>query len=397
MTILSSLKSCLREDLLHDSSRLQLFLALTSPDLPYSFRHLFHTLIIERQQMVIRANPSLCHANLHQIYLSNEYQLLVNVDPPQTECLQRQIDYYLEQVALKHFGCLSQMWAHIELELISQRQCGFSPYTPGITFDDHQYQGQLVEDVALSELVVSSPYREGLYSLSDAICLSCLELFVIEQHWYELLPLLEHSATGCHFILLHTPTPDTQPCLAASAMINRWDEADKWLSFSSFFQNPHWQSLVTTQQLIQLNQLNSFHHMLNQPSSLSDFDNYCTQNVADPESICEILRLTTAGQKMQRLYLLYLAQKRMAHCLFQAGYRCAYTIIENPWLLNFYRQLGEKSYIDTGCCSINDQSSPTFRGMWLVEEFNFQYSSIDFRSYKQMVRNTVNRKEVKDA
>ena len=347
--------------------------------------------------MILAIAPQFKQANLRTIYRSEEYQALVIQGGTATSSASKQFNEILEKVAIKHFGSLSQMWAMVEVEQIVKRQLGFSNFIPGMTFVDDEYQGQLIDDVEKSRLIVSSPHREGLFKLSDAICLANIDLFVLEQGWYELLPLLDLSAKGSHFVLLHSPNNNVSPCLASSAMITGWPNRQQWLSHAPFFQHENWQCLFTNESVHQLNNTGAFKLLTADAPTLECFDQNCIEKVHSKSSICEILRLTTAGQKMQRLYLLYLAQKEMANCLHNAGFRCAYTIIDNPWLLNFYAQLGSSAYIDTGCYAIDDNSNPTFRGMWLVEEFNFQYSSIDFRKYKKMVRSKVCKKEVNDA
>ncbi|WP_414932127.1 acyl-homoserine-lactone synthase [Vibrio europaeus] len=397
MTLLSKLISCLEQDTLRDTSQKKLFHYMTNDHHCSSYRDLFESLINKRRQMVLAIAPQFKQANLRTIYLSQEYQELVNQGGTATSSASKYMNEILEKVAVKHFGSLSQMWALVEVEQIVQRQLGFSNFIPGMTFVDQEYQSQLIDDVEKSQLIVSSPHREGLFKLSDAICLANIDLFVLEQSWYELLPLLGLSAKGSHFVLLHAPNNNTSPCLASSAKITGWSNSKHWLSYTPFFQHKNWQCLFTDESVNQLNKTGAFKSVSADSPTLKCFDQDCIEKVHNKSSICEILRLTTAGQKMQRLYLLYLAQKEMANCLYRAGFRCAYTIIDNPWLLNFYSQLGSSAYIDTGCYSIEDTSNPTFRGMWLVEEFNFQYSSIDFRQYKKLVRSKVCKKEVNDA
>ncbi|KJY83266.1 hypothetical protein TW81_09660 [Vibrio galatheae] len=397
MTLFSKLTACLAQDVLTDAERNKLFLSLTDPNSVYHYRDLFHSLVNKRRQMAIGLRPELAQSNLRTIYNTPEYKSLVQRGGTATSCAPKRLNEVLEQVALKHFDSISRMWAYIELDTIIQRRSSAANFTPGMTFIDDEYQGLLVEDIKCSSLQVYSPHKEGLFSLRDAVCLANIDLFVLEQGWYELLPLLDLSAQGCHFILLHNPNEAKYPCLASSAMITCGSRYKQWLSHSEFFQHNNWHCLFNELTVKKLTNTGAFTSLSAQAKTLQSFDNQCISSINDETSLCEILRLTTAGQKMQRLYLLYLAQKAMANCLKQAGYRCAYTIIDNPWLLNFYAQLGSDAYIDTGCYAIEPGSNPTYRGMWLIEEFNFQYSSIDFRQYKQMVRNKVCNNEVNDA
>lgn len=397
MTLLSTLTSCLGEGVLSETSQQRLFHEIIHNPSGCHYRSLFESLINKRCQMAYSVTSRLQQANLRTLYKSKEYAQLVSEGGTATSSASKELNQALEKVAIKHFGSLSRMWAHIELEVLSKRQVGSSTLAPGITFNDADYSGQLIENVETSSLVVSSPHREGLYSLGDALRIANIDLFVLEQSWYELLPLIDLSATGCHFILLHCPNGHSHPCLASSAMITSGLKRKEWLSHTHFFQHSGWQCQFNEQSVRALNHTDSFDQLTSTADTLEEFDANCIAHLNSHSTICEILRLTVAGQKVQRLYLLYLAQKKMAQCLNDAGYQCAYTIIENPWLLNFYDQLSGHAYVNLASYIIEGEASPTFRGMWLVEAFNFQYSSIDFRQYKQMVRSKVRSKEVNDA
>ncbi len=397
MTLLSILTSCLGEDVLSETSQQKLFHGIIHNTSGTHYRSLFDALINKRCQMTYGINPRLIQANLRTIYKSKEYAQLVSQGGTATSCASKKVNQALEKVAIKHFGSLSRLWAHIELEVIGNRQVGVSPLTPGITFYDEEYSGQLVDCVETSPLIVSSPHREGLYSLSDALCIANIDLFVLEQSWYELLPLIDLSAIGCHFILLHTPNAHSHPCLASSAMITSGTKQEEWLSHTPFFQHSNWRCLFNEQSIRALNRTDAFSQLTARAHTLEQFDTECLAKIESKFAICEILRLTVAGQKRQRLYLLYLAQKKMAQCLKNAGFQCAYTIIENPWLLNFYSKLRGHAYVNLASYIIEGEANPTYRGMWLVEAFNFQYSSIDFLQYKYMARSKMRSKEVNDA
>lgn len=396
MTLQYLLNECMQEDVLTDLSRHQLLTALVASSSKYPFRPLFEALITKRRKMVETQDPHFLNSDLNAIYQSDTYTKLVKQGGISTSVADMSLNAPLEKLAIKHFGSLSQMWAHAELMCITQRQLNISTPSPDICFSDDNYDGQLIDDIAFSSLVVTSPYKSGLFSLRDAICLANIELFIIEQKWYEILPLIHQSLSGKHFILLNVNRDSAYPCLVSSAMITDWSQKEHWLSFKPFFQHNKWRCELTDQSLEHINATGVFNSFPYTPNKTDQFDRHCLEHAQEPQAICEILRLSTAGSNVQRLYLLYLAQKIMASCLNARGYRCAYTIIDNPWLLNFYYQLGQECYINTGSYSINQQSSATFRGMWLVERFNFKYSSIDFRLYKKMAKGRASKGEVSD-
>ncbi|UPQ86954.1 acyl-homoserine-lactone synthase [Vibrio sinaloensis] len=397
MTLLSTLSACLQRETLDDAARHELYRQLTQDSCFVFYRDWFTSLINKRKQMVLDRHPKFVHSSLSTIFHSAEYLQLVDEGPTASSTARRELNWALEKVALKHFHSLGKMWAWLEISKIQHDKQLTTQLAPGLSYMDDDYHGLLVDDVARSDLFVTSPHSEGLFTIAQAICLANLKLFVLEQSWYELLPLLHHSAKGCHFVLLHQPIPDTPPCLAASAMITDWAQHKRWLSFSPFFQHQHWQPLIEERTSKLLNQSGAFVNLVPNIGSLADFDHQCRENVNSSAKLCEILRLTTAGSARQRLYLLYLAQKEMAKALYRAGYQCAYTIIENPWLLNFYAQLSDCAYINTGRYCIDHLGYPTYRGVWLVESFHQQYTCIDFKQYQQMVRTTQRNLEVHDA
>ncbi|NVD06431.1 N-(3-hydroxybutanoyl)-L- homoserine lactone synthase LuxM [Vibrio sp. JPW-9-11-11] len=397
MTLLTTLSTCLQLEVLDDTAQAELYEQLTHSSCFVSYQNRFTSLINKRKQMMLDRYPQFTHSSLSTILHSPEYLQMVGDGATATTAATRELNLALEKVALKHFQSLGKMWAWVEVTQIQRHKTYTTQLAPGLSYIDSHYRGALIEDVAHSDLLVTSPHSEGLYSMSDAICLANLKLFVIEQSWYELLPLLHHSSQGCHFVLLHQPHPDTPPSLASSAMITDWTQRQRWLSFSPFFQHKQWQPLLNDRSLHLLNQTGAFVNLVPNNGCLANFDHQCREKVDSNAKLCEILRLTTAGSARQRLYLLYLAQKEMAQALHRAGYQCAYTIIENPWLLNFYAQLSDSAYINTGRYCIDHLGYPTYRGIWLVESFHQQYASIDFKQYQKMVRTTQRSLEVNDA
>ncbi|NOH81599.1 N-(3-hydroxybutanoyl)-L- homoserine lactone synthase LuxM [Vibrio sp. RE86] len=397
MRLLNTLTACLFEDELRTSTRKALLQTLMDYQSNGDFRSLFSSLINLRREEVLKLVPDSSYSSLCCLYQSEQYLKLVEIGGIPTLYADKATNEQLERVAIKHFGSLSEMWAHTELACIKEHQLESFEELPDMPFLDDEYEGLLVNNIKSCSLVVSSPHKAGTFSLSNAIYLANIELFVLEQRWFEMLPLLKQASENCHFILIHKSAQSEIPCLAASAMITDWTRHDKWLSFTPFFQHSHWVCELSAHSINLINQTGAFKSLSQHVLSVEMFDGDCVNKVSSPSSVCEILRLTTSGKKMQRLYLLYLAQKKMAECLSNSGYQCAYTIIDNPWLLNFYAQLGSNTYIDTGSYTIDNQSRPTFRGMWLVEQFHLKYSSIDFRQYKQMAKNSERNQEVSNA
>ncbi|MBF4444022.1 acyl-homoserine-lactone synthase, partial [Vibrio anguillarum] len=72
------------------------------------------------------------------------------------------------------------------------------------------------------------------------------------------------------------------------------------------------------------------------------------------QAVCEVLRLTVSGNAQQKLYFLYLAQKKLIQILNQMGYKIGFTIIEQPFILNFYQTIEPKSYFRSGYNDLNN-------------------------------------------
>ncbi|MCV5977913.1 acyl-homoserine-lactone synthase, partial [Escherichia coli] len=75
-----------------------------------------------------------------------------------------------------------------------------------LSFEDASYSAMLIDDISESSMRVQLPSYPVAMTLSDAVALSNLELFVQGEKWYEILPLLSLSQKGKHFILLQTQT-----------------------------------------------------------------------------------------------------------------------------------------------------------------------------------------------
>jgi len=223
--------------------------------------------------------------------------------------------------------------------------------------------------------------------ISDAIALSNLEVFIKGEKWFEMLPLLHLSQTGKHFILLKHPTDEAFPTLVSSALIQDWSKNETWLSYAPPFSNEQWQYCLPDHGYDDLAGLQIFTpSTLSKCHSLLEFDNKFQLQLSDKSAICEVLRLTVSGNTQQRLYFLYLAQKELMSVLHQVGYKIGFTIIEQPFMLQFYQATDPKAYFHSGYCELNDDGTTIYRGLWNFEVMAKVFNNTDFRRYKRAVR-----------
>ncbi|MBF4302835.1 acyl-homoserine-lactone synthase, partial [Vibrio anguillarum] len=87
---------------------------------------------------------------------------------------------------------------------------------------------------------------------------------------------------------------------------------------------------------------------------LPEFDQQFQRQLTDKQAVCEVLRLTVSGNAQQKLYFLYLAQKKFMQVMHQVGYKIGFTIIEQPFMLSFYQAINPKAYFHCGYCDLNN-------------------------------------------
>lgn len=72
--------------------------------------------------------------------------------------------------------------------------------------------------------------------------------------------------------------------------------------------------------------------------------------------------------------------------LHQIGYKIGFTIIEQPFMLQFYQTIDSNAYFHSGYCELNDDGTTIYRGFWNFEMMVKAFNNVDFRSYKRAVR-----------
>lgn len=295
----------------------------------------------------------------------------------------------LELVASQCFMHWLEFWCECEIAAIKAKPSALEnpALSTKLPFEDSAYYGAMIERIEDAQLMVKTPSDSQAMSLSDAITLSNLELFIQGEKWYEMLPLLSLSQTGKHFILLKHPDNEAVPTLVASALIQDWSIHDSWLSYVPQFSNVQWHYCLPNHGYEELTRLQLFTpSTLLKCYSLPEFDSKFKLLLSETQSVCEVLRLTVSGNAQQKLYFLYLAQKELMNVLHQAGYKVGFTIIEQAFMLNFYQSIDKKAYFHSGYCDLNNDGKETYRGFWNFEMMVKAFNQTDFRAYKRAVR-----------
>ncbi len=256
-----------------------------------------------------------------------------------------------------------------------------------LPINDSAYYGAIIEQIEHESLLVQTPSHPQGMPISDAIALSNLEVFIKGEKWFEMLPLLHLSQAGKHFILLKHPVDEAFPTLVSSALIQDWSKNDTWLSYAPPFSNEQWQYCLPNYGYDELAGLQLFTPpTLSKCYSLPEFDQQFQLQLSGQDALCEVLRLTVSGNIQQKLYFLYLAQKELMSVLHQLGYKVGFTIIEQPFMLQFYQTIEPNAYFHSGYCELNDDGTTIYRGFWNFEMMVKAFNDVDFRSYKRAVR-----------
>ncbi|MGL5469660.1 MAG: acyl-homoserine-lactone synthase [Shewanella sp.] len=295
----------------------------------------------------------------------------------------------IENAASQCYVHWLEFWCQCEIAAIKAKYPidASSPLQVDLPANDDAYYGGVIKHIEQSELLVQTPSHPQGMSLSDAIVLSNLEVLIQGEKWYEMLPLLSLSAAGQHFILLKHPEDTTFPILVASMLIQDWSINHQWLSYATPFSHQQWQYCLPDHAYQELTRLQIFSPLsLPKCYSLPHFDQQFQSLLSDQHAVCEVLRLTVSGNTQQKLYFLYLAQKELMNLLHQMGYKIGLTIIEQPFMLNFYQTIDPKAYFHVGHCDLNDNGKQTYRGLWNFAMMAKVFSQIDFGQYKRAVR-----------
>ncbi|CAH7425562.1 Acyl-homoserine-lactone synthase LuxM [Vibrio chagasii] len=387
MKLLSSLDSLLASDESIEKKQRVLIDLVINTYQPQQRTTLFHTVTDYRRNLLGSLYPEHQHKSLSVLFELMDYRDLVQRYP---STLAPDM-VLLERAASQFYMSWLDFWCECEIAAIKTK----SPLNDRaisrieLPIKDCAYYGAIIEHIESDSLMVQTPCHPQAMPISDAIALSNLETFIKGEKWFEMLPLLHLSQSGKHFILLKHPVDEAFPTLVSSALIQDWAKNDTWLSYAPPFSNENWQYCLPEHGYQQLSELQIFTpSILSKCCSLPEFDSTFHLQLSDTKAICEVLRLTVSGNTQQKLYFLYLAQKELMSVLHQVGYKAGFTIIEQPFMLQFYQAIDPKAYFHSGFCELNNDGTTIYRGFWNFEKMVNVFNDTDFRGYKHAVRSS---------
>ncbi|ASU23799.1 acyl-homoserine-lactone synthase [Vibrio qinghaiensis] len=294
---------------------------------------------------------------------------------------------HLEQAVSECYSHWLDFWCECEIAAIKTLFPIEADAPPRIELPlkDCAYRGFLIDQIEHSELWVTTPSHPQKMPIKDAITLSNLELFIKGEKWYEMLPLLSLSQKGKHFVLLKHPDNEASPTLVASMLVKDWSVNQTWLSYAPQFSNEQWLFCLPDHGYHALMELQLFKPALSKCDSLPKFDQQFRRQLTDTRAVCEVLRFTVSGNAQQKLYFLYLAQKKFMHVMHQLGYKLGLFATAQSFMLNFYQAVDPKAYFHCGNCDLNSDGVKTYRGFWNFESMDRVFRDADFRDYKHAV------------
>lgn len=383
MKIISSLGSRLTNSLPIEKKQRALVEFVINTYQPQQRADLFRALTEHRKNQLLNLFPEHHNKSFSILFELMDYRELIRRYP---NTFGEEIAH-LEQAVSECYSHWLDFWCECEIAAIKTLFPIEADAPPRIELPlkDCAYRGFLIDQIEDSELWATIPSHPQKMPIKDAITLSNLELFIKGEKWYEMLPLLSLSQKGKHFVLLKHPNNEASPTLVASMLVQDWSVNQTWLSYAQQFSNEQWQFCLPDHSYDVLMELQLFKPALSKCDSLPEFDHQFRRQLTGTQAVCEVLRLTVSGNAQQKLYFLYLAQKKLIQILNQMGYKIGFTIIEQPFILNFYQTIEPKSYFRSGYNDLNNNGKQSYRGFWMIERMDKVFSDTNFRDYRHAV------------
>ncbi|MEH0741688.1 hypothetical protein H4F05_09170 [Vibrio cholerae] len=250
--------------------------------------------------------------------------------------------------------------------------------------NERSYQHRVVAEIGDESEKYWTLHHPAPMVLSDAIQLINLSTLVREQHWYEMLPLMALSRSGAHFLLLYRHSPTSIPLLLSTARICHHIERQHWLFYSEFFQSRQWHRDGLDCALTHLNKMGlTKKAKAGDVHSVECYEQQLWQSLHHPHRCCEIIRMTVSGSRKQRLFFLYLAQKRLIAWLDSQQYQLGFVVIEQPLMIDYYKSLPSGCFIPSALRVLSKDGLPTYKGLWSIKELNQAFQQASFADYNQ--------------
>ncbi|HHF2885143.1 acyl-homoserine-lactone synthase [Vibrio diabolicus] len=295
----------------------------------------------------------------------------------------------IEQIAADCYPHWMVFWCECEIAAIKQKSLlnDQSKNQLELPLKDEVYYGVVIDKIEESQLMVCTPNHPHIMTISDAVALTNLELFIKGNKWFEMLPLLSMSQTGKHFLLLKRSGFEKTKVLVSSMLIQDWETRDSWLSYTPQFSNSKWNYCFPNSAFSNLKRLGIIESTSSSKiQSIEEFDNIVKTALINKHKVCEILRLAVTGNTRQKLYYIYLTQKKLTQLLHELGYKISFTVIDQPFILDFYSNIKEEGYYNLGFCDLNNDHILTYRGLWNINILKDEFNKISFFDYIRLVK-----------
>ncbi|NGN97424.1 autoinducer synthase [Grimontia sp. S25] len=307
---------------------------------------------------------------------------------------------YIERTAIAFYGDILMCWAEFKAFQINQQakrhlQAHYDEQCPPSGSEENvseMYRYEVVEDIRNDERLFLTSHSLYPMTLSLANVLINLETFVKQQHWYEMLYYLDISASGEHFIL-YQDIGGQAPLLLSSALIQRYEQHDNWLTFDPFFQTDSWTLTLSNEKISTLEQSGIFSNRLKSKlnmQSVEKFDYSLLRAVTQKQAVCEIIRMAISGPREKLNHVLYLTLKYLTLKLADIGLEVAYTIVEQPSILGFYQSVNNDSknilpYVALCQQQVAGTALTTYQGVVFTGPMSQAFEENSFRDYNKRI------------
>ncbi|PSX17717.1 acyl-homoserine-lactone synthase [Photobacterium kishitanii] len=342
----------------------------------------FSEILYQRITLTKQIDPTTQILNIAGVIASKNYEKALNIE------IEAWPGYYylLERLAIKYFDNWAIFWCQYEIHKLTSKYKDQTSYNHQLTLNEDDYFSVIIPDIACNDNLYLTLHHHAPMKLSDAVVLINLSTFVMQHKWYEMLDIIKLSSYGEHFLLL-TNNHENISIIVSTARIQQWQDANQWLYFSPFFRTPQWELCLPKNINLICKELNLFNENY-QPITkcYNSFEDHFNENILYKDKVCEILRLTVSGTRLQAMFYLYLAQKNINQLLDSKKYALAYTIIEQPLMIRFYESLSNNEYISIANQDLNDTGHLTYKGLWVISNLNKKLSTMSFRNYKKSLK-----------
>ncbi|SHI74105.1 Acyl-homoserine-lactone synthase LuxM [Vibrio aerogenes CECT 7868] len=347
-----------------------------------STRHFISRILTTRIKQFDIFIPGIRNFNLAHKLGSPEYQLLP--DKIDEHSLSKH-ELKIETEALQLFDNLAEFWCEFEIYQIQKKySIDNIIQVEKFNYNEESYSSEIISDVHSNHSLYLTLYEPFPMRLSDALLIINLYTCIKEKKWYEILFSLDMSSYGTHFIMSLPTKVEKLNLIVSTAKINLWNDKNKWLFFSPFFQSSwklcsdkkiksHIENIIS----IDKNKECTF-------NTIKTFEESLINIISDKSRICEVIRLTVSGNIFEKSYILYLTQKNILKQLNKKNIALAFVVFEQEMALAFYNKLGNNNFLHIGVKDLCDTGKLTHKGLWLIENLCNEFNKYSYKEYKRI-------------